>query len=159
MNPPAPVVVMLVLLFGGRVLIAAPLPDVEGRAVVVHDGDTITVLTPAKMQVKVRLEGIDAPESKQPFGAKAKEQLSALVFGKIVAVQWNAKDRYGRVLGRVFCDGMDVNELMVGRGFAWRYVQQFKDPKLIEAERYARQHRRGLWADAEPVPPWEWRRR
>jgi micrococcal nuclease len=133
--------------------------DIEGRVVGVHDGDTITVLTPAKVPVKVSLQGIDAPESKQPFGAKAKEALSGLVFGKDVIVMNKGTDRYKRTLGRVYCGQQDVNELMVGRGFAWRYVQYSNDRKLIEAERYAREHRRGLWADEEPVPPWEWRRR
>jgi micrococcal nuclease len=135
----------------------APGSQLSGKVVGVHDGDTITVLTARKVQVKVRLEGIDAPEAKQAFGARAKEELSALVFSKQVIVREAGTERYGRVVGRVFCGGFDVNELMVGRGFAWRYAQFSQDPKLIEAERYARQMRRGLWSDRAPVPPWEWR--
>jgi micrococcal nuclease len=133
--------------------------DFSGSVVAVHDGDTITVLTPAKEQVKVRLEGIDAPEAKQPFGTRAKEELGTLVFSKPVTVRETGRERYGRVVGRVFCGGFDISELMVGRGFAWRYAQYSQDPKLIEAERYARQMRRGLWSDRAPVPPWEWRKR
>jgi micrococcal nuclease len=136
-----------------------PGPEFSGKVVGVHDGDTITVLTPQKVPVKVRLEGIDAPEANQAFGARAKEELSKLVFSKQVTVREAGKERYGRVVGRVFCGGFDVNELMVGRGFAWRYAQYSEDPKLIEAERYAKQMHRGLWSDRTPVPPWEWRKR
>ena len=91
---------------------------ITGKVVGVSDGDTITVLTPAKESVKVRLYGIDAPESKQAFGARAKQELSGLVFGKAVRVEVVDKDRYGRTVGRVFVGDVDVNLEMVRRGFA-----------------------------------------
>lgn len=138
---------------------AAPLPHLVGNVVGVHDGDTLTLLTADKVQIKVRLEGIDAPESKQPFGTRSKEALSALVFGKTATIRQMGQDRYRRTLGRVFVEGRDVNLAMVQSGLAWRYVKYSGDPALIAAEQEARVARRGLWADPQPVPPWEWRKR
>ena len=92
----------------------------------VSDGDTITVLTHAKESVKVRHHGIDAPESKQAFGQRAKQELSGLVFGKEVIVEVKDKDRYGRTVGRVTIGALAVNVEMVRRGFAWWYRQYAK---------------------------------
>jgi len=86
------------------------------RVVGVHDGDTITCLTPDKVQVKIRLHGIDAPELKQPFGNWAKQALSEMVFGKDVEVHSSGKDRYGQTIGHIRADGKDVNEEMVAAG-------------------------------------------
>jgi micrococcal nuclease len=135
------------------------LPDLVGRIVGVHDGDSITLLTEAKEQVKIRLEGIDAPELKQPFSNAAKQALSAMVFDKQVVIRNKGQDRYKRTLGRVFCGGMDVNLEMVKQGFAWRYDKYSKEPALIEAQKEAKAARRGLWSDKEPAPPWEWRKK
>jgi endonuclease YncB( thermonuclease family) len=82
--------------------------DISGRVVGVSDGDTITVLIDGHENVKVRLTGIDAPEKSQPFGAVSKKNLSDQVFGKSVTVEWDKKDKYGRVLGRVLVNGTDV---------------------------------------------------
>src|SRR5688572_11753296 len=95
--------------------------NITGKVVGVSDGDTITVLTAAKESVKVRLFGIDAPESKQAFGSRAKQELSALAFGKAVRVEVEDKDRYGRTVGRVFAGDVAVNVEMVRRGLAWWY--------------------------------------
>ena len=97
-------------------LSAAPRPDIKGRVVSVHDGDTLTLLTPEKKHLKIRLEGIDAPELKQAFGTKAKATLSALVFNKDVVVKDKGTDRYRRTLGRISCGKLDVNLAMVQRG-------------------------------------------
>jgi len=81
-----------------------------GKVVGVSDGDTITVLDASKRQHKVRLDGIDAPESSQDFGSRAKQSLSDLVFGKTVTVLGSKKDRYGRTVGKVMLgDGKDIN--------------------------------------------------
>ena len=83
---------------------------ITGKVVGVSDGDTITVLDASKRQHKVRLDGIDAPESSQDFGSRAKQSLSDLVFGKTVTVLGSKKDRYGRTLGKVMLsDGKDIN--------------------------------------------------
>lgn len=133
--------------------------QIQGKVVGVHDGDTITVLTPAKEQVKVRLYGIDAPESKLAFGARAKQELSGLVFGKAVVVQVEDKDRYGRIVGPVLADSVDVNLEMVRRGLGWWYRSYAKkDVALARAETEAKNAGLGLWADKAPVPPWEFRK-
>lgn len=134
-------------------------PDLAGRVVSVHDGDTLTIIAPDKQQVRMRLHGIDAPEFRQPFGNRAKEELNALVYGKVVTIRQMGQDQYNRMLGRVFVADLDVNLAMVERGYAWRYVAYSSDPALIAAEERARAGKRGLWADKNPVPPWEWRRR
>lgn len=141
--------------------LATPLPAAEltGRVVGVTDGDTITVLDAEKVQHKIRLEGIDAPESKQAFGSKAKQALSDRIFDKTVRIEWKEKDRYGRILGRVYAGKDHVNLDMVRDGFAWHFKRYSKDQNLSDAETEAREAGRGLWADKDPVPPWEFRKR
>jgi len=131
--------------------------DFTGRVVRVHDGDTLTVLVDRR-QVRVRLTDIDAPERGQAYGKRAREKLAALTFAHVVRVADRGTDRYGRVLGRVYVDGVDVNARMVDEGLAWVYRQYSRDAVLIELEAMARRELRGLWADAHAVPPWEWRR-
>lgn len=133
--------------------------SITGTVVGVSDGDTITVLTATKEPVKVRLHGIDAPESKQAFGSRAKQELSDLVFGRTVTVEVKEKDRYGRSVGRVSVGTLAVNAEMVRKGFAWWY-RDFakKDVELATAEAEAKNAGRGLWADKAPIPPWEFRR-
>ena len=146
--------------------LAAPtLADViSGRVVGVTDGDTITVLDDSKSQHRVRLQGIDAPESRQAFGARSKQNLSDLVFNKIVSVEWEKRDRYGRVLGKVLVGGRDACLEQVRAGMAWHYKhyqddQSPEDRRLYSrAEEDAREARRGLWSDPDPVPPWDFRR-
>lgn len=130
-----------------------------GRVVGVADGDTLTVLTTARAEVRVRRAEIDAPESGQPYGARAKQVLSDLAFGRQVRVATVDIDRYDRVVGRVHAGARDVNTEMVRQGAAWVYVRFNRDPALPPIEAEARAARRGLWAlpEAERVPPWEWR--
>jgi endonuclease YncB( thermonuclease family) len=106
---------------------------------------------------EVRLEGIDAPELKQAFGTASKQTLSDFVFGKTVRLQVTGKDRYQRTLGNVFAGQTWINLAMVERGFAWHFVKYSKDEKLRAAEARARAARLGLWRDAKPVAPWDWR--
>ena len=134
-----------------------------GRVVGVGDGDTITVLDTDKVQHKIRLAGIDAPEKKQPFGNRSKESLSDLAFNKTVDIETNKRDRYGRRIGKVLVNGRDVNLVQIERGMAWFYRQYQReqspnDRKLYEAaEDSAKAEKRGLWREADPVPPWEFR--
>ena len=131
----------------------------------VTDGDTITVLDADRDQHKVRLAGIDAPEKKQPFGQRSKEHLSDLVFGKDVTLLCGKVDRYGRDICVVYIGGKDANLAQVEAGLAWWYRKYAKEQTAQQrvdyeaAETRAKAARRGLWADAEPVPPWEWRHR
>ncbi len=131
--------------------------DFTGKVVGVTDGDTIRVLWD-KEEIKIRLEGIDCPESHQAFGTKAKQATSELAFGKTVTVQAKGKDRYGRTLGEIILpDGTNLNRELVRSGFAWWYKRYSKDESLGRLEAEARAAKLGLWADPNPVPPWEWR--
>ena len=126
----------------------------------ISDGDTLTARcgVPGSFQeVKVRLAEIDAPEKKQPFGERSRQSLAYLCFQKAAQIRPSSKDRYGRTVARVTCDGQDANAAQVRAGMAWVYTQYLTDPGLARLEREARGARRGLWADAQPVPPWEWR--
>jgi endonuclease YncB( thermonuclease family) len=136
---------------------------ITGRVVAVADGDTVTVLDGNNTQHKIRLAGIDAPEKKQPYGQRSKQSLSDLVFDKQVNVETDKTDKYGREVGKILVNGQDANLEQVTRGFAWHYKeyqreQDENDRKLYDfAEKEARAARRGLWADADPMPPWDFR--
>ena len=131
---------------------------IPGRVVGIMDGDTILVLTTEYNQKRVRLAEIDAPEKKQPFGAKSKQALSELCFKKHVIVKVVDTDLYGRLVGKVSCEGTDANRSQVESGMAWVYRRYAKDPALGDAETMAKTGKRGLWADPSPIPPWEWRK-
>lgn len=136
-----------------------------GQVVGVADGDTLTVLSSAKVQQRIRLAGIDAPEGAQPFGQRSKQQLSDLVYGKTVEVIPLKKDQYGRIVGKILINGIDVNLELVLTGLAWHYKeyqreQSLEDRRLYaQAEQVARKRNLGLWGAADPIPPWEFRRR
>ena len=124
-------------------------------------GEAITGTTgvPPVAQHKIRLYGIDAPESHQAFGQKSKHHLSSLVFGKDVRVAYKSRDKYGRILGTVYVDGKDVNLEMIRAGLAWHYKRFDSTPAYAAAESEARQNRRGLWSDPNPIPPEQFRHR
>lgn len=130
----------------------------KGRVVGVSDGDTITVLDSAKRTHKIRLAGIDAPEKAQPFGQRSKQHLSGLVYGKEVAVIFDERDRYGRIVGKVMLPSGDVNLEQIRAGKAWHYKRYSNDRAYSAAEDSAKRQGLGLWADRNPTPPWEWRR-
>ena len=132
--------------------------EIRGKVVSIADGDTITVLDAAKVQHKIRLQGIDAPEKKQAFGTKSKESLSEKVGEKEVVVTWKEKDRYGRILGEVMLGNRHINLEMVQDGMAWHYKQYSKSKELAETEEAARKAKKGLWVAKEPVPPWDYRK-
>ena len=144
--------------------------EIRGRVVRIADGDTLTILatagragsmnppSSAPTQHKIRLYGIDAPESHQAFGQKSKQHLSSLVFGKDVRVKYKSRDKYGRILGTIYVDGLDINLEMLRAGLAWHYKRFDSTPAYAAAELEARQNRRGLWADSNPIPPEQFRR-
>ena len=127
--------------------------ELHGRVVRVADGDTITVLDAANTQLKIRLNGIDAPESHQAFGQKSKERLAHYVSGKDVAVKWKSKDKYGRILGTVWLGSTDINLQMLRDGYAHHYKRFDSNPVYAAAESEARATRRGLWQDTHPINP------
>ena len=134
--------------------------EVQGRVIGISDGDTFTLLTAAKQQVKIRLAEIDAPESGQPYGLKSKQALSELIFGKDVLVRVQTTDRYGRIVGRPYVGDLDICEEMVRMGAAWAYREYLRDKGLLTLEADAKAQERGLWglSEAQNAPPWEWRR-
>jgi endonuclease YncB( thermonuclease family) len=143
------------------VLPALVFADFSGRVVGVTDGDTIKVMHNGRAE-KIRLNGIDCPEKGQPFGTKAKQFTSEMVFGKEVTVQDHGKDnkKYRRTLGDIILpDGRSLNRELVTAGFAWWYRKYSKDTSLGQLEEEARSAKRGLWADPNPVPPWCYRKK
>ena len=147
--------------------------DITGKVVAVTDGDTIKVLDANRVQHKIRLTGIDAPEKAQPFGNASRKNLASMVAGKDVRVETTKNDRYGRVLGKVWvqprdCPGcgktLNVNHAQILSGMAWWYRDYAKDQSPQDRGRYesaveeARKRKRGLWREPDPIPPWVWRR-
>lgn len=136
---------------------AHPVKTLSGKVVSIADGDTFTLLDAEKQQHKIRLEGIDAPESKQAFGTQSRKALADRVFNKQVTVEWKEKDQYGRILGHVIVDDQWINKQQVADGWAWHFKRYSKSAILADAENAARKAKLGLWADKEPIPPWEFR--
>ena len=161
-------IAILLLTFSGSAY-----ADISGKVVAVTDGDTIKVLDSNRAQHKVRLSGIDAPEKGQPFGNASRKYLASLVVGKDVRIETSKKDRYGRVLGKVWvqpqdCPGcgktLNANHAQILSGMAWRYLDYVKDLSPEDRGRYesaeteAKKRKRGLWSDANAIPPWAWRK-
>ena len=149
------------LLFVAGNLNAATL---QGKVVGVADGDTITVLDATNTQHKIRLQGIDAPEKAQAFGQKSKQSLHRLVHSNQVSVEFQKKDKYGRTVGKVVFNGLDVCLEQIKLGMAWHYKQyeseQIKEDRetYAQAELSARANAIGLWKDKQPSPPCEFRK-
>lgn len=137
-------------------------PNLQGQVVRVSDGDTVTLQSP-NGPIKIRLAGIDAPETKMPHGPEAKAHLAALVLGKAVLAIPQKKDRYGRTIATLMLQTKDINLAMVQAGLAWHYKQYEREQPQAQAlayaqtEQVARAQGRGLWAEVDAVPPWAWR--
>ncbi|WP_231989471.1 thermonuclease family protein [Nitrospira japonica] len=143
-------------------LILAPVigwADFSGEVVGVLDGDTIEVMHRQQAE-RIRLHGIDCPEKGQAYGTRAKQAASALVFGKEVTLRTHGMDKYGRTIADVLLpDGTNVNQQLVKEGWCWWYRKYaHKDVTLEHLEQAAREAQSGLWADPQPVPPWEYRK-
>lgn len=138
---------------------AAGEQTLTGRVVRVADGDTVTLLDSSNTQYRIRLEGIDAPESHQAFGTQSKKNLSDMVFDREVTVVYQKTDQYGRLVGKITVDGKDINLEQVQAGMAWHYKEYQREQAPEDRELYAkaedeaRSARRGLWRDPDPVEP------
>lgn len=138
--------------------------NVAGFVTGVNDGDTLTILTDGR-QYKIRLSGIDAPERTQPFGEKSRAFLGALAFNKEATAACHKTDRYGREVCVVTVGGVDIGLEQIKAGLAWWYRDYAKEQTPEDRTNYeaaefqSKAHRAGLWADAKPIPPWEWRRK
>ena len=151
----------------------------QGKVVKIADGDTVTIIDDSGKKHRIRLAGIDAPEKNQPYGNTSTKGLIELVSGKTVTIEYEKRDRYKRIIGKVlvgppgevFCMALDcVNKIDAGleqikKGLAWHYKyyqmeQSEEDRRLYsDAEDIARENLLGLWKDESSVPPWEWRRK
>jgi endonuclease YncB( thermonuclease family) len=144
-------------------IVLAPTPshaaDYTAKIIGISDGDTITVLIDDRTQVKVRLHGIDAPETGQDYATRSKQAASELAFGKAVIVRPTSTDRYGRTVAEVVLpDGRSLNRELVRQGMAWWFREYApNDRELERLETEAREAKRGLWSQPNPIPPWDWR--
>lgn len=131
--------------------------------VAISDGDTLTVRcgTPGEYRPqKVRIVSIDAPESKQAFGQRARQNLAQLCFRQQAALRTQGHDAYGRLLAHVRCAGRDVASEQIGAGLAWVYTPHAsRYPELAALQRKARASHTGLWSQKRPQAPWDYRRR
>lgn len=132
--------------------------EIVGKVVSIADGDTFTLLTVQKQQIKIRLYGIDCPEKTQDFGKVAKQKLAELIFGKQIRTVKKDIDRYGRTVAIAYDEqGRCINEEMLAAGLAWHYSKYDNNPAWSTLEENAKNNRLGLWIQLNPTPPWEWR--
>lgn len=147
------IIPLCIILYSGSLCAA----EIQGKVIRVLDGDTIEVLQDNK-SVRVRLANIDAPEKKQAYGRWSTNQLKSLIAAQSVTVTYTQSDHYGRIIGRVFMtNGIEANRFMVKSGAAWVYERYNTDDELPALQLEAQKMKRGLWADSQPLPPWEWR--
>ncbi|MBF0462780.1 MAG: thermonuclease family protein [Magnetococcales bacterium] len=154
-------VIVLLLVWVGPAVAWMDEPDRQwsGRVVRVVDGDTLRVERNGE-EVKIRLQGVDAPEHDQPWGREATVFVRNQVLRQQVTVQGKERDRYGRLVAYVILpNGTNLSHLLLRQGLAWWYYAYSNDHTLEAMEATARQARIGLWSDPDPEPPWEWRHR
>jgi endonuclease YncB( thermonuclease family) len=141
---------------------------VEGMVKAVYDGDTIVLATREESRLKVRLYGIDAPETQkpdsagQPYGDVSKRMLMYKIMGRRVSAEIVDIDQYKRAVAVIRYNGRDINRDMVVEGMAWAYRQYLQGPyasEYVRSEAGARSRRAGLWRESNPQPPWEFRRK
>lgn len=162
--PSAPMLIAIVVLAFGATAAAASL-RVVGDAVAIGDGDSFDLQTRSRGRMAIRLHAIDAPEKPQAHAAAARSALARIVAGRPVRADCYKRDRHGRHVCRVWVGGEDVQLRMLRRGHAWHLATRGGEQTGEERRRYAaaqiqaRAARRGLWAQAAPMPPWTCRQR
>jgi endonuclease YncB( thermonuclease family) len=167
----------LVGIFGLVVPFTGYTAELVGRVVSSTDGDTLVVLDSQRTQHKIRLAGVDSPEKAQPFGERSRQNLARLTFGKDVRVEWTKRDRYQRIVGKVWvespdapCRGnpecpktLDAGLAQLTVGLSWWFRKYANEQSAEDRGRYehaefeAKIRRVGLWSEKAPIPPWEWR--
>ena len=145
------------LFFFFLIISSASFGQLKGKVISIADGDTFTLLVENR-QIKIRLHGIDCPEKGQDFYQAAKQFLSDKIFNKNVLVMSKGKDRYGRTVGLVLVDGINVNEELLKAGLAWHYKRYDRNPSWEELEHQARIKKKGIWSQPNPGTPSEWRK-
>ena len=136
---------------------AAGAETFTAHVIAVLDGDTV-IVQQAGRKTTIRLAGIDAPEKLQDFGLASRDALAAMVLRKDVSVTTKTVDDYGRVVALILAGRVNVNEAQLRRGMAWEYSYYHSDKALIALQAEAQSARHGLWAGANPQPPWEFRK-
>jgi micrococcal nuclease len=136
-----------------------PPSTLSGKVTGIKDGDTIDILYNDK-KLTIRLAHIDCPEKKQPYRQTAKKFISDKCFGQTVTIQHkNEYDRSKRLIGEVISpSGENLNKALVKAGLAWHFKKYSTDRVYAALEKEARKQRIGLWSEANPVAPWEWRK-
>ena len=133
--------------------------SLSGKVISIIDGDTYDLLVESNGTVRIRMLGIDAPEREMPFYRASKKYLSQLCFGEKVILQVTGKDSGGRILAFTYLDdGRELGQEIIKAGYAWHFKRYNSDKILSDLEKEARLAKRGLWADKDPVPPWEYRK-
>jgi micrococcal nuclease len=131
---------------------------ITAKVVGIKDGDTVVILEKNNIQKTLRLAEVDCPESKQPFGKNAKQFTSSKIFGKQIIYQPIQKDRYGRIIAKIFFDnGKYLSEEIIKNGLGWWYKQHSKNENLGNFKSLAKTKKLGLWSDKNSIAPWEWR--
>ncbi len=145
-----PLLVLLLISYSLTIIAQTRYKQTEGRVVKIVDGDTYDLLTSENQVLRIRMNGIDAPEKGQPFGQKAKEYLGQLCFKQKIRIQWYSKDRNGRYIADSYLpDGRSLSLEMIRAGYAWHFKKYSSDKVLSDAEIKARQNKAGLWTDPQ----------
>lgn len=131
---------------------------ITGKVISVTDGDTVKILDSNNETYKIRLNDIDAPEKKQAYGTKSKENLANYIAGKTVKVEYDKLDKYKRILGTIYFEDKNINEHQIKDGYAWVYRKYSKNNEYINLERISKNEKKGLWKDENPIEPWEYRK-
>lgn len=135
-------------------------PLVTGKVIKIVDGDTYDILLDDSTTKRIRMDGIDAPERGMPFYKVSKDYLGSLCFGKMVRIEQTDIDQYGRTVAKTYIPGTsELGLQMIEAGFAWHFKRYSSNRILADAETVARDSKAGLWSDAMPVAPWDWRRK
>lgn len=132
--------------------------NITGKVIKIIDGDTFDLLLQNNTTIRVRMNGIDCPEKKQPYYKNAKQALSQYIFGKKVNVISKSKDKYKRTLADVFFSNENINLKMIANGFAWHFKKYSSNVILAKAEINARVKKLGLWSLPNPIAPWDFRK-
>lgn len=131
----------------------------NGYVIGIIDGDTYDLLLEDKSKIRVRLDGIDAPEKGMPFYKLAKKYLSDLCFNKYVTYVQTTLDGHGRTVAKTYLeDGRECGEQLIKAGLAWHFKKYSTEKKLADLEIEARNKKIGIWSDPRPIPPWEVRK-
>jgi endonuclease YncB( thermonuclease family) len=130
---------------------------IQGKVIKIIDGDTFDLLLENFTTIRVRMNGIDCPEKKQPYFKNAKQALANFIFGKKVQMVSKTKDKYKRTLAEVFYKNENINLKMVANGFAWHFKKYSSNTILAKAEINARIKKIGLWSLPFPIAPWDYR--